>query len=250
MHLADNTLNSALQKVAVSDHLHANVLPRIHSFVRREGRMTRAQQRALAQCWARFGVDAGAVLLDPEALFGRRAPLVLEIGFGDGESLAAMAVAHPQWDYLGIEVHRPGIGHLLLRATKLQLTNLRVLCADAVEVLERHLPDACLDRIQIFFPDPWPKARHHKRRLVQARPVALLVRKLKAGGQLHVATDCEDYAYSMLELFNATPALTNTAEGGGFATRPIWRPLTKFEQRGQRLGHVIRDLLFVRRDLA
>lgn len=187
------------------------------------------------------------MLLEPESLFGRCAPLVLEIGFGDGESLAVMAAAHPEWNYLGIEVHRPGIGHLLLRATELQLTNLRILCADAIEALERQLPDGCLDRMQIFFPDPWPKMRHHKRRLVQSQWVDLLVRKIKLHGQLHIATDCEDYARAMLDLFNATPGLANTVEKGGFAPRPAWRPLTKFEQRGQRLGYVIRDLMFIRR---
>ncbi|HOW74922.1 MAG TPA: tRNA (guanosine(46)-N7)-methyltransferase TrmB [Candidatus Competibacteraceae bacterium] len=249
MRLVD-TLNSSLQNRAIPDYLNASALRRIHSFVRREGRMTGAQQRALMECWEPFGVEAGAVLLEPKILFGRCAPLVLEIGFGNGESLAVMAAAHPEWDYLGIEVHRPGIGHLLLRAMELQLTNLRILCADAVEALERQLPDECLDRMQIFFPDPWPKVRHHKRRLIQAKRIALLVRKIKPYGQLHVATDCEDYACAMLSLFNTTPELANTAAGGGFAPRPTWRPLTKFEQRGQRLGHVIRDLLFIRRDLA
>lgn len=249
MHLV-NMLNSPLQNRLVSDHSNTGKLRRIHSFVRREGRMTGAQQRALMEYWESFGVKAGAVLLEPENLFGRRAPLVLEIGFGDGESLAAMAAVRPEWDYLGIEVHRPGIGHLLLQAKKLQLTNLRILCADAVEVLERQLPDECLDRMQIFFPDPWPKTRHHKRRLIQAQRVALLVRKIKPHGQLHIATDCEDYACAVLDLFNTTPELVNAAAGGGFAPRPAWRPLTKFEQRGQRLGHVIRDLLFIRRKLA
>ena len=247
MQLID-TLNSGLQNSVIPDHLNAGALRPIRSFVRREGRMTGPQQRALKEFWKRFGVEAGVVLLEPEVLFGRRAPLILEIGFGDGESLAAMAAMHPEWDYLGIEVHRPGIGHLLLRATALQLTNLRILCADAVEALEQQLPDECLDRMQIFFPDPWPKARHHKRRLVQAQRIALLVRKIKPQGQLHVATDCEDYACAMLKLFNAAPELANTADKGGFAPRPAWRPLTKFEQRGQRLGHIIRDLVFIRRN--
>lgn len=212
--------------------------------------MTRAQQRAFATLWQRFGFDADTTPLDPVTLFGRRAPLVLEIGFGDGESLVAMASADKEVNYLGVEVYRPGIGHLLLRAEALALANLRVMCADVVEVLERQMPDGCLDRVQIFFPDPWPKARHHKRRLVQAQRIALLVRKIKPHGQLHVATDCEDYAGAMLDLFNTTPGLVNTADGGGFAPRPAWRPLTKFEQRGQRLGHAIRDLVFIRRNQA
>ena len=181
-------------------------------------------------------------------LFGRHAPLVLEIGFGDGESLAAMASADPTVNYLGLEVHRPGIGHLLLRAEALALANLRVMCADAVEVLERQVPDDCLDRVQIFFPDPWPKVRHHKRRLIQPPFIALLVQKLKAGGQLHIATDCEDYAHSILDLLNATPALINQAAGNGFTPRPAHRSPTRFEQRGWRLGHQSWDILFMRRD--
>lgn len=219
---------------------------RIRSFVRREGRMTQAQRHALTVLWQQFGVETQAPL-DTMALFGRHAPLVLEIGFGDGESLAAMASAEPAVNYLGLEVHRPGIGHLLLRAEALALTNLRVMCADAVEVLERQILDGGLDRVQIFFPDPWPKTRHHKRRLIQPPFIALLVQKLKAGGRLHIATDCEDYAHSILGLLNATPALMNQAAGNGFAPRPAGRPATKFEQRGWRLGHRSWDLLFMRR---
>ncbi|HAS51336.1 MAG TPA: tRNA (guanosine(46)-N7)-methyltransferase TrmB [Gammaproteobacteria bacterium] len=245
MHLVD-TLNNSLQNPADFAHGPAFPLRPIRSFVRREGRMTPAQQRALTDYWVTFGVDAAAGLLNLEALFGRRSSRTLEIGFGNGESLTTMAAAHPDQDYLGIEVHRPGVGHLLLRATAWQLTNLRVLCTDAVEALNRQIPDAAFERIQIFFPDPWPKVRHHKRRLIQAERVTLLVRKLKPGGQLHVATDCEDYAGVILALFNATPELENAAGDGGFVPRPVWRPLTWFEQRGQRLGHRIRDLLFTR----
>lgn len=221
---------------------------RIRSFVRREGRMTRAQQRALTTLWQRFGVDAGAAPLDPIALFGRHAPLVLEIGFGDGESLATMASAEPGMNYLGVEVYHPGVGHLLLRAEALELTNLRVMCVNAVEVLEQQMPDRCLDRVQIFFPDPWPKARHHKRRLIQPSFVALLVRKLKSGGQLHIATDCEDYARSILGILHATPELTNQAPGNGFMARPVHRPSTRFERRGWALGHQVGEVLFARCD--
>ena len=209
--------------------------------------MTHAQRRALTALWQRFGVEADAPL-DLVVLFGRCAPLTLEIGFGDGESLAAMANTHPTVNYLGLEVHRPGIGHLLLRAEALALANLRVMCADAVEVLERQISDGCLDRVQIFFPDPWPKTRHHKRRLIQPAFVTLLVQKLKAEGQLHIATDCEDYAYSILNLLNATPGLTNQAARHGFAPRPADRLPTKFERRGWRLGHRSWDILFARRD--
>lgn len=223
-----------------------SVSRRIRSFVRREGRTTRAQQRALAEWWGQFGVEAGHSLLESERVFGRRAPLVMEIGFGDGESLAAMAMAHPEFDYLAIEIHRPGIGRLLLRLAALGLTNVRVICADAVDVLERQLPDQCLDRVQIFFPDPWPKTRHHKRRLIQAPFVTLLARKLKPAGQLQVATDCEQYARAILDLLNHSSKLVNVADGNGFAPRPVHRPPTKFERRGRRLGHDVWDLLFVK----
>jgi tRNA (guanine-N7-)-methyltransferase len=219
---------------------------RIRSFVRRQGRTTSAQRRALAEWWARFGIEASQSLLDPDRVFGRRAPLVLEIGFGDGESLVKMAMADPERDYLGIEVHRPGIGSLLLRVAALGLTNVRVICADAVEVLERQVPDQCLDRVQIFFPDPWPKTRHHKRRLIQPPFVALLSRKLKPGGRLHVATDCEEYARAILDLLNHTSELANAVAGKGFAPRPVYRSPTKFEQRGWRLGHGVWDLSFVK----
>ena len=225
----------------------ADASQRIRSFVRRESRITHAQQRAFVELWSQFGIDAGAARLDLEQVFGRRGPLVLEIGFGDGESLAAMAFADPQTDYLGVEVHRPGIGHLLLRAAELQLENLRILCADAVEVIERQLPAACFDRIQIFFPDPWPKVRHHKRRLIQRSFIALLAHKMKLDGQLLIATDCVNYAHSILNLLNATPELRNMVNDDGFAPRPSQRLLTRFEQRGQRLGHRVWDLAFVRR---
>ncbi len=245
-----SSLNSPPPDRLSSGDVHTAALRKIRSFVQRQGRITSAQQRALNESWKRFGVEANSRLLNPVQLFGRCAPLVLEIGFGDGESLVTMAAAHPELDYLGIEVHRPGIGHLLLRATAMQLSNLRILYADAVEILEQQVSDEGLDRIQIFFPDPWPKMRHRKRRLIQERLVTLLVKKLKPHGQLHIATDCEDYACSILALLNTTPGLTNTASDRGFAPRPAWRPLTKFEQRGQKLGHVIRDMLFTRGYLA
>ena len=225
----------------------ADALPRIRSFMRRESRITRAQQRAFAELWSRFGIDTSTARLEPEQIFGRCGPLVLEIGFGDGESLAAMAAADPQTDYLGIEVHRPGIGHLLLRAAELQLSNLRVLCADAAEVIEQQLPEACFNRIQIFFPDPWPKARHHKRRLIQPSFITLLAHKMRPNGRLLIATDCADYAHSILDSLNATPELRNIVNGDGFAPRPAQRLPTRFEQRGQRLGHTVWDLAFARR---
>ncbi len=217
----------------------------VRSYVRREGRLTRGQQRAIETLWPRFGVEFSLEPLDPDALFGRRAPRVLEIGFGDGEALIAMAQTHPEMDFLGVEVHRPGVGSLLRQAQAQALNNTRVICADAVEVLTHQLPDACLDRIQIFFPDPWPKKRHHKRRLIQPAFVALLARKLKPRGYLHLATDWEDYAQHMLAVLGASPEFMNTEKG--FAPRPDYRTLTKFERRGQRLGHGTWDLIFQRR---
>ncbi len=250
MGLADS-VRERLPIEAVSADLNVkdrvDVAQGIRSFVRRESRMTHGQQRAFAELWSQFGIDAGAAPLDPEQIFGRRQSLVLEIGFGDGESLAAMAAADPETAYLGIEIHRPGIGHLLLQAAQLELGNLRILCADAMESVPRLLPDECLDRIQIFFPDPWPKLRHHKRRLIQPPFIALLARKTKPDGQLLIATDCEDYAHSILGSLNAAPEWLNTAAGNGFALRPSRRLPTKFEQRGQRLGHVVREMAFVRR---
>lgn len=218
----------------------------IRSFVRRRGRLTAAQRRALDTLWTRFGAEPGPGLLDLDALFGRHAPRTLEIGFGDGEALAAAALAHPEMDFLGIEVHRPGIGHLLLRAEALGLTNLRVLCADAVEVFEHHLADGGLACIRIFFPDPWPKSRHHKRRLLQPPFAAQMAAKLEPGGRLHLATDWEDYAEHMLAVLEATAGLVNVAGPGRFVPSGT-RPVTRFERRGERLGHGVRDLIFERR---
>ncbi len=214
------------------------------SFVRREGRLTSGQQRALDTLWDRYGVDASPGLLDLDKLFRRRAPRILEIGFGNGQFLATMAQARSDADFLGIEVHRPGVGHVLMRIESLGLSNLRVLCVDAVEVLARQLPDASLNRIQVFFPDPWPKHRHHKRRLIQPDFVALLARKLKPGAHLHLATDWEAYALHMLAVLEAAEGFVNTASK--FAERPYYRPLTKFERRGLSLGHTVWDLLFQR----
>jgi tRNA (guanine-N7-)-methyltransferase len=215
----------------------------VRSFVRRQGRITLAQNAALESLWPQFGLDP-ALPLDPKAVFGRAAPLVLEIGFGNGDSLAQMAQEAPETDFIGVEVHRPGVGHLLLRAQALGLNNVRVYCADAVEVVGGLLADNSLDGAQVFFPDPWHKKRHHKRRLVNPEFTALLAAKLKPGGVLHCATDWEPYAEQMLEVLEGCPALRNLAGPGHFSERPARRPLTKFEQRGERLGHRVRDLLF------
>lgn len=218
----------------------------VRSFVRREGRMTTSQRAALDTLWSRYGVTLPEGHVDFAVAFGRSAPLVLEIGFGMGDALAMMAAADPARNYVGIEVHRPGVGHLLARLEREQLANVRVICADAAEVLQCHIADGSLDAALVFFPDPWPKKRHHKRRLVQAPFVDLLGRKLRPGGVLHLATDWEAYAQQMLEVVSQDQQFTNRAGQGHYAPRPEYRPLTKFEQRGQRLGHGIWDLIFER----
>lgn len=217
----------------------------IRSFVLRQGRMTPGQQHALDTWWERYVLTADGLTLDLDTLFGRRAPRILEIGFGMGDSLTDMAAAHPEQDYLGIEVHRPGVGHLLRNLHEAGLNNVRVLCADAVEVLARQISDASLDAVYLFFPDPWPKQRHHKRRIVQPDFVRLIAQKLKPGRTFHLVTDWEDYARHMLDVLDACPLLTNTAGKGNFTPRPDYRPVTKFERRGLRLGHQVRDMVFV-----
>lgn len=214
----------------------------IRSFVLRAGRMGSGQARALAELGPRFLLPYQPAPLDLDAVFGRQAPKVVEIGFGMGHATAAIAEARRETDYLGLEVHQPGVGALLKRIEELGLDNLRIVQHDAVEVFNHMLPDASLDGIHIFFPDPWHKKRHHKRRLIQPAFVALLARKLKPGGYLHLATDWEDYARQMLEVLSAEPRLANTADA--FAPRPDYRPLTKFEQRGLRLGHGVWDMVF------
>jgi tRNA (guanine-N7-)-methyltransferase len=223
-------------------------LRRIRSFVRREGRLTPGQQRAMDELFPRFGIEAGETPLDLDAVFGRQAPRILEIGFGNGESLAEIARNHPENDYIGIEVHRPGVGHLLMRIEELGLSNLRVMCADAVEVLEKQITDASLDALYLFFPDPWHKKRHHKRRQVQPAWAQLVRSKLKRGGHLHMATDWQNYAEQMLEVLTAAEGFRNTSASGDYVPRPEYRPETKFERRGQRLGHGVWDLVFERID--
>lgn len=217
----------------------------IRSFVLREGRLTPGQQRALDELYPRYGLELEGKPLDFAALFGRAVPVVLEIGFGNGESLAAMAQAHPERGYLGIEVHRPGVGHLLMQIEREGIENLRVANADAQEALKL-IPEGSLYGVQLFFPDPWPKKRHHKRRLVQPEWAATMRDKLQPGGFLHLATDWENYAEHMMEVLSATPGLRNSAGPDQFAPRPVDRPETKFEQRGKRKGHGVWDLIFLR----
>ena len=221
-------------------------LRRIRSFVRRQGRLTKGQQLALDQYWPVMGVEYQPAPLDMTALFGRDAPLVLEIGFGMGASLVTMAQNNPQQNFLGIEVHAPGVGACLASAKEAGVENLRVMCHDAVEVLEHMIPDTSLRMVQLFFPDPWHKARHNKRRIVQAPFAELVHRKLKLGGVFHMATDWEDYATHMLEVMNSVAGYVNQSATQDYVPRPETRPLTKFEQRGQRLGHGVWDLMFER----
>lgn len=219
---------------------------RIRSFVRREGRLTPGQQRAMDVLFPRFGLEPEDGPFELDAIFGRSAPRILEIGFGNGESLAEIARHHPENDYIGIEVHRPGVGHLLRKIEELGLSNLRVVCADAVEVLERNIPDGSLDGLYLFFPDPWHKKRHHKRRQVQPEWAQLVRRKLRIGGKLHMATDWQEYAEHMLAVLSVAEGFSNTSPDGGYLPRPDYRPETKFERRGQRLGHGVWDLIFAR----
>ena len=221
---------------------------RIRSFVRREGRFTDAQRLAFETLWETRGLDPEAGLLDLHATFPGCTRFALEIGFGMGQSLAELASREPETGFVGIEVHRPGVGKLLSLAEEAELRNLRVYCADAVEVLRHCIPDASLDLVMLFFPDPWPKKRHHKRRLVQPAFVVELRAKLKPDGVFHLATDWENYAEQMLEVLSAAPGWRNLAGEGCFAPRPASRPVTRFEARGERLGHQVRDLLFCRDD--
>lgn len=217
----------------------------IRSFVIRGGRLTSSQENALATQWPHFGLEAENGVINPEQVFGRLAPLVMEIGFGMGDSLLNMANANPESDFIGVEVHKPGVGRLLHEIAEKQLRNLRIYRHDAKEILRDCIADGTLDCIQIFFPDPWHKKRHNKRRLVQSEFVEQLRPKLKIGGTLHMATDWVPYAEHMMEVMSAAPGFRNTAGLGQYSSANE-RPLTKFEKRGQRLGHVVNDLIFAR----
>lgn len=215
----------------------------IRSFVLRKGRMTKAQERALEVLWPQFGLDYSDQTIQPQAIFGRVAPLWLEIGFGNGDSLAEIARQHPDIDFIGIEVHTPGVGHLLLKIEEYELTNVRIYQHDAVEVLQNAIPDSALDRSLLFFPDPWHKKRHFKRRIVQPAFIALMARKLKADGVWHMATDWQDYAEWMVEHMAESQDFRNIGDQSPYATKPEYRPETKFERRGLKLGHGVWDIL-------
>jgi tRNA (guanine-N7-)-methyltransferase len=217
---------------------------RIRSFVLRAGRTTPAQERALELLWPAYGIGLTETALDFEAIFGRTAPRCLEIGFGAGEVIATLAKNNPHIDYLGIEVHRSGIGRLLLRAQTEALKNLRIICEDAVDVLRQHVQDESFDEVLVFFPDPWHKKRHHKRRLIDAQFIATVAAKLRRGGILRLATDWQDYAEQMLAVCNANPDLRSLSPDRNYVARPDFRPATRFERRGERLGHGVWDLAY------
>ena len=220
----------------------------IRSFVLRQGRFTEAQQRAFDEQWPRFGIDYQSEMRDYAAIFGREAPLVMEIGTGNGDALRFAAKQDPSRNYIGLEVHAPGVGRLLNALAEDGSPHVRVYHHDAVEVLKHEVADGALDEVRIYFPDPWHKKRHNKRRLVQPEFAALLVQKIRIGGRLHLATDWEPYAEHMLDVLDATPGLANRAGPRGHVPRPEWRPQTHFETRGQKLGHGVWDLLYDRVD--
>ncbi|UTW10716.1 tRNA (guanosine(46)-N7)-methyltransferase TrmB [Marinobacterium rhizophilum] len=220
----------------------------VRSFVLRAGRMTEGQQRGLDEAWPEMGLDIAGGMIDPAAVFGREAPLVLEIGFGMGDSLLQMARQMPEKNYIGIEVHRPGVGRLLNNARTEGLTNIRVYAEDAVEVLAQCIPDGSLDCLQLFFPDPWHKKKHNKRRIVQAAFAQSVRNKLKVGGVFHMATDWENYAEHMMDVMSAAEGYRNSAGAGEFSPQPDFRPVTKFQNRGEKLGHGVWDLMFERID--
>ena len=218
----------------------------IRSFVLRQGRLTEAQERAFAEHWARYGLDHRAGRRDFGSVFGRTNPLVMEIGFGNGEALRWAGANDAERDFLGLEVHRPGVGRLLNALATDGTTNVRVYCHDAVEILHNEIADGSLDEIRIWFPDPWPKKRHHKRRLIQHSLVELVASRVRVGGLLHLATDWREYAEHMLEVVDASPLWRNLAGPGGYSHAPAWRIETHFERRGLRLGHGVYDLLHAR----
>ena len=219
---------------------------KVQSFVKREGRLTKGQAKAIEDCWPSMGLEHQKSKLDWQVVFGRKAPVVLEIGFGMGKSLVEMASKEPDKDFVGIEVHRPGVGACLADAQEQGLSNLRVFEHDAVEILADCVADESLARVQLFFPDPWHKKRHHKRRIVQEEFVQKLRAKLAIGGVFHMATDWENYAEHMLEVMSQSEGFKNQSATNDYVPRPDQRPLTKFEQRGHRLGHGVWDLMFER----
>ena len=218
----------------------------IRSYVLRAGRITPAQKRALDELLPRFGIPYASAALDLDRVFGRAAPRVLEVGFGNGDTLVELAAGSPERDFIGAEVHPPGVGHCLLAVETRGLANVRVIAHDAVEVLAHQIAPASLDEVLLYFPDPWPKKRHHKRRIVQPDFVSLVASRLKAGGRFKLATDWKPYAVWMQEVLAASPDFVNEASDGGYSERPE-RAATRFERRGRRLGHEVFDLVYRRK---
>lgn len=223
---------------------NGRIIREVKSFVVRQGRLTKGQEAALAEFWPSMGLEYQTTPFDWTEVFGNANPVVLEIGFGMGSSLVAMAKAAPEKNFVGIEVHHPGVGACLKEASDAGITNLRLISHDAVEILKDSVNDNSLERVQLFFPDPWHKKRHHKRRIVQAEFAELLRNKLTLGGVFHMATDWENYAEHMAEVMNAAPGYKNLSETNTYVPRPENRPLTKFEKRGHNLGHGVWDLMF------
>lgn len=220
--------------------------PPVRSYVRREGRITKAQSRALVELWPEYGIENAEGVLNFKQIYGRTVPNIMEIGFGDGRALVSMAADNPQCNFLGIDVYRPGVGSLLLQLKKFGLVNVRVMMDDAVTVIDKSIGKECLSKLLIFFPDPWPKKRHHKRRLVQRDFLAIAAERLSIGGYIHIATDWEEYAASMLALLQGESRLRNMSAADGFVERPAYRPQTKYERRGEGQGHRVWDVVFKR----
>jgi len=218
----------------------------IRSYVLRKGRLTIAQQHALDELWPHYGIEHSETVLDFDDHFDRSADVIVEIGFGNGESTWQMAELEPEKNFIGIEVHEPGVGQLLMALEEHDIENVRIACVDAVPFLKKRIADASLAGVRIYFADPWPKKRHHKRRIIQPEFVAELARVIASGGILHMATDWTPYAEHMLEVMQSNPDFVNLSRDGDYCERPDWRPYTKYEDRGERLGHEVRDLLFQR----
>jgi tRNA (guanine-N7-)-methyltransferase len=218
----------------------------VRSFVRRTGRMTPGQERALTELWSQYGLDPGPAPFRPDDVFSRNAPLVLEIGFGNGESLVSQAAATPERDYIGVEVHQPGVGHCMLRAHNAALTNLRVICHDAIDVLQECIPDHSVSRVNLYFPDPWPKKKHHKRRIIQTAFLQLVADKLLLGGALHIATDWLNYAEHIDDILDRSPRFRVEERREHAGDDALDRPTTRFERRGLRKGHRIFDWRLIR----
>ena len=218
----------------------------IRSFVLRKGRLTTAQQHALDELWPHYGIDRGETVLEFDDHFERTADVIVEIGFGNGESTWQMALQEPEKNFIGIEVHQPGVGHLLMALDKHSVDNVRIACEDAVPFLQHRIAAASLAGVRIYFADPWPKKRHHKRRIIQPEFVNQLARCIAKGGILHLATDWQPYAEHVLEVMQSSPDFVNLSADGDYCERPQWRPYTKYEARGKRLGHEVRDLLYQR----